>query len=71
MVDKDEALKMVDKQPEKPIRMESQSEEDSISFTALRDHRIVCNQEDYALEKGKSYKIPKKWEPTLKSEGVI
>lgn len=43
-----------------------------LSFIALRDHRIVCNEVDLKFVKGKSYKgIDSKWEATLKTEKII
>ena len=48
------------------------TESNGLSFTALKDHRIVHNGTDLSFVKGEQYEsVDSKWEATLKAEKVI
>lgn len=66
MVDvENEPIKMVE-QPQKQRNLS-----DSIEIVPKKSHKIVCNDEFYDIIEGEKITLPKKWETTLKTEGII
>lgn len=72
MVDhENDAVRMVES-PAKETKFSNSSRgSEMMDITPKRSHKIACNDEFYDMIEGVKCSIPRKWETTLKSEGII